>query len=126
MATLFSWDDDVQDIYETDDQTPKVEQIRDMPGQVVNLLSGGRMITHQLDGDGDILIREGVKLSWEMAPDGLPAIIEATYANGRTVTVVYPWRGSTATIIGMIPPNGKVETPAEGDTIMLEVTILEM
>jgi hypothetical protein len=126
MTTLFSWDDDIQEKYETPDQTPIVDPIRDMPGQVVNLLSGGRMITHQLDASDAILIREGVKLTWELTDPSLLTIIENTYAAGRSVTVVYPWHGSTATITGRIPPNGKIEYPEEGNTTRLEVTILEM
>lgn len=125
-TTLFSWDDDVQDIWETPDWTPRVELIHEMPGQVVPLLDGSRMIVRQVDGSNVPVTREGVRLSWEDAPPELLPIVEATYRAGRQVTVTYPWRGSTATITGEIPPNGWSETPGQYKSTSLEVTILEL
>lgn len=125
MTALFSWNDSV-DYYETPDWTPKVDPLREQPGATVKLLNGHRMVTRQVDENGVPVTRTGVRLSWAWVDPDLLEIASATYLAGRTVTVTYPWRGATATITGVIPPDADAfrETPIEGDRSALEILLI--
>lgn len=123
---LFSWNDGVQS-YATLTETPRVEPDAPMRGAVVELLGGGALLCVQTDDDGVPLTPTSVTFSWpEWAPEDLLPIVEATYRNGRHVTVEYPWRGGTATITGRIPPGKWVEKSLPGKVSSLTVTVTEM